>query len=72
LPIKLQRLKNNHIVYCLRLAILRIILIRKNTTMSKGQDSKKSTKKQAVKTMKEKKAAKREKKNTTPKSIIKS
>ena len=31
--------------------------------MSKGQDSKKSTKKEPAKTMKEKKAAKREKKN---------
>jgi len=31
--------------------------------MSKGQDSKKSTKKEAAKTMKEKKAAKREKIN---------
>ncbi|HEX9251235.1 MAG TPA: hypothetical protein VF870_03285 [Ignavibacteriaceae bacterium] len=31
--------------------------------MSKGQDSKKSTKKEPAKTMKEKKAAKRDKKN---------
>ena len=31
--------------------------------MSKGQDSKKASKKEPVKTMKEKKAAKREKKN---------
>jgi hypothetical protein len=31
--------------------------------MSKGQDSKKGSKKEPVKTMKEKKAAKREKKN---------
>lgn len=31
--------------------------------MSKGQNRKKSTKKEATKTMKEKKAAKREKKN---------
>ncbi len=31
--------------------------------MSKGQNSKKGTKKEPVKTMKEKKAAKREKKN---------
>ncbi len=31
--------------------------------MSKGQNSKKGTKKQPLKTMKEKKAAKREKKN---------
>ena len=31
--------------------------------MSKGQDSKKSSKKEPAKTMKEKKAAKREKKN---------
>lgn len=40
--------------------------------MSKGQDSKKSVKKQAVKTMKEKKAAKREKKNTKPIGVVKS
>ena len=37
--------------------------------MSKGQDSKKSIKKQAVKTMKEKKAAKRDKKNNKQKGV---
>ena len=37
--------------------------------MSKGKDSKKTTKKAPQKTLKEKKAAKREKKNETSKPI---
>ena len=39
------------------------ISIKRKDIMSKGQNSKKGTKKEPAKTMKEKKAAKREKKN---------
>jgi hypothetical protein len=40
-----------------------LIKIKRKNIMSKGQNSKKGSKKEPAKTMKEKKAAKREKKN---------